>query len=1046
MEKENNGFAGYEAVKNEISAKTGNLLFLKETVSTNSFLKEHRSEYESGYAVAAYTQTSGRGRLGRRFESPAGQGIYVSLLFRTSDRDLISSVTPCAAVAVCDTIRQLTGADAGIKWVNDILIGGRKVCGILAESVFSDDGSADLILGVGFDLYGGPEDFPAELRDTVGTLESCTGKRVDYAGTLDLLVGNLRKIPEMTGVCLDAYRKACVTVGKEISIIPHGGGNAEIRRGFAGEICEDYSLLVRFPDGSTEKIRSGEVSIKNDNNREYKYGEIPMRNHLYTVSGSEELVKAASEIANLKAEEYDSITIQITGDCNISEPVCFSGVHDLRITSDKENKIGSYVDLTGSKYDPKQGSDRDREMLSVFPESARDGVIGLKIGDAAAPNYYHTRGTDLPANRIYVGGVSLEPARWPNNLGENSRDGEYLNAEWVVHDGDPKTGDFHVTYDDRVNERVKGWNNSGEIRMFSYLWNKWSQSWYIVDSFDTENKTFTVLGGTGNFHFNPEDVVEPRRFFFSNLPEELDAPGEYYYDRESGTVYFIPPKGAASDAPIILEQPHDCIFRFENCENVSVSGVDFEYFGGIVLRVNGCRGFYADHFTMRHISLHGIDIVSSERITIRDFEITDAGRGGISLLGCGDRKKLISSHTLIENGSIHDYTGIYKVYCGAIRPESSIGITVRNCEFYNSQHQVSMLIHCSDVTFENNYIHDVCLDTDDAAAIYWDLDPTNLGIRIVGNRFCNIGNREAVWSTAAIYIDDSSVGGVIENNLFFDCALIAKKKKGVNSGSKVIDLNEAEFMFARNNVFIGTDPDEKACSMLGNHEDYRWLACCCGVPVGFHRHIRPWFDGLNREGFFTDVWKNHYKGTPWEAMFTLVSDRTVAMMRELEEKKVPYWERDEFLLNALWDHKDKEGKPLKCSLREYVMRNYGDYVEQISREQQEIARGFGWDYLHNEGFVRAVCKLIDSGEIRIYRLNTFTRNAVFGVDREYLAPDGSYPNCGMAGWEYNYASSELQTADGSPVYTGEGRDLKLTEAAVREITEKLPDFDSSYFI
>ena len=122
--------------------------------STNTQCKRLAAEGVESAVVTADCQTAGRGRMGRRFQSPPGLGLYLSVLWRTGlCTETLSVVTPLAAVAVCRAIEGVCGLRCGIKWPNDLLLGGRKVCGILTESAFRPDGTPDwVIVGIGINV------------------------------------------------------------------------------------------------------------------------------------------------------------------------------------------------------------------------------------------------------------------------------------------------------------------------------------------------------------------------------------------------------------------------------------------------------------------------------------------------------------------------------------------------------------------------------------------------------------------------------------------------------------------------------------------------------------------------------------------------------------------------------------------------------------------------------------------------------------------------------------------------------------------------------
>ena len=155
-------------------------IFRYDTVdSTNTVCKNLAAQgAPSGTAVIARRQTAGRGRMGRSFESPEGLGLYLSVLWRPegTPEDLLP-LTPMAAVSAAMAIRRVTGAPVRIKWPNDLVLGGRKLCGILTELESGGEGLA-LVIGIGLNVSQRREDFPPELRETAGSLVMLTGREV----------------------------------------------------------------------------------------------------------------------------------------------------------------------------------------------------------------------------------------------------------------------------------------------------------------------------------------------------------------------------------------------------------------------------------------------------------------------------------------------------------------------------------------------------------------------------------------------------------------------------------------------------------------------------------------------------------------------------------------------------------------------------------------------------------------------------------------------------------------------------------------------------
>ena len=240
--------------------------------STNTYCKDlARKGAPQGTVVISDCQTGGKGRRGRTFHSPSGVGLYLSYLMRPdSGIENISEITCRTAVAVCRAIKNCYGFDSEIKWVNDVLMNRKKICGILTEASFDSVSNAvdSLIIGIGINVNNRPSDFPEELASVASSISAENGgsvlMRPELAASLikelDVLVSGW---PGAHAEYLDAYRRFCITPGNMISAYTTLAGESEPKNGEAVSIGDDFSLEVKF-DGSDDitAITSGEVSVR----------------------------------------------------------------------------------------------------------------------------------------------------------------------------------------------------------------------------------------------------------------------------------------------------------------------------------------------------------------------------------------------------------------------------------------------------------------------------------------------------------------------------------------------------------------------------------------------------------------------------------------------------------------------------------------------------------------------------------------------------------------------------------------------------------------
>jgi BirA family transcriptional regulator, biotin operon repressor / biotin---[acetyl-CoA-carboxylase] ligase len=241
------------------------LLFFPQLGSTNAHLMELAAQGEpEGTVVTTDEQTAGRGRFGRTWEAPPGRGLLFSLLLRPKgglpDASRLSLI---AALAVRHAIEPATGLSATLKWPNDVLLNGKKVCGLLGETTTStgSGGVPALILGIGLNVNQVPEDFPQEFRSQATSLRIETHK--EHSRTLLLRkfledFEGLYALSEQRGFphFLDEIRQASAILGKRITV--QAGFQAV--EGTAYDLDEEGRLLLRLDSGSLTILASGEVT------------------------------------------------------------------------------------------------------------------------------------------------------------------------------------------------------------------------------------------------------------------------------------------------------------------------------------------------------------------------------------------------------------------------------------------------------------------------------------------------------------------------------------------------------------------------------------------------------------------------------------------------------------------------------------------------------------------------------------------------------------------------------------------------------------------
>jgi BirA family biotin operon repressor/biotin-[acetyl-CoA-carboxylase] ligase len=238
------------------------LHYFDEIDSTNDRAKELAEEGAvHGEVVVAELQRAGRGRRGRTWSSPAGRNLYLSVILRPElPPTRAPELTLVGALAVCDALRN-AGVDAGIKWPNDVLVGGKKIAGILTELSAEPDHVHWVVLGVGVNLNARREDFPPELRDEATSVLIERGEpapRALFAAALLLVLEQWLDVHQEQGfdAIRDAWRSRSVTLGRTVKVRM---GDRDIE-GVAEELDTSGALLVRTASG-LERVMTGDVVL-----------------------------------------------------------------------------------------------------------------------------------------------------------------------------------------------------------------------------------------------------------------------------------------------------------------------------------------------------------------------------------------------------------------------------------------------------------------------------------------------------------------------------------------------------------------------------------------------------------------------------------------------------------------------------------------------------------------------------------------------------------------------------------------------------------------
>jgi BirA family biotin operon repressor/biotin-[acetyl-CoA-carboxylase] ligase len=239
--------------------------------STSNYAKKLALEgCEDGTAVLAGRQTAGRGRIGKGWDSQQNKGLYLSVVLKPEiPPEKIQLLTLAASVAVVDAIHKACGVDTGIKWPNDVILDGKKVCGILTEMNCETDRVNFAVIGIGINLSQTAGDFPEDLRSRAVSLMAHLQDRGvpgRVPGRLDLARAVLSELDRgyalLNADCgsriVEMWRQRSLTIGREVRVY----GKDTQYTGTAVDVTDDGRLVVSCADGAVREVMSGEVSVR----------------------------------------------------------------------------------------------------------------------------------------------------------------------------------------------------------------------------------------------------------------------------------------------------------------------------------------------------------------------------------------------------------------------------------------------------------------------------------------------------------------------------------------------------------------------------------------------------------------------------------------------------------------------------------------------------------------------------------------------------------------------------------------------------------------
>ncbi len=512
------------------------------------------------------------------------------------------------------------------------------------------------------------------------------------------------------------------------------------------------------------------------------------------------LLRARDEIRairNSQAMPDDGITVVVRGgtyylDAPLELTAEDSGTESARIVF--AAYPGEEVRLSGGRPVKDFSHVTDPDVLACLVDDARTHVYQTNLKKQGISDFGPADGGGL---EVFHEDSPLWIARWPNE--------DFVKIKGlVVEDGHKihgipgsKTGKF--IYD---GDRPKRWVNEKDPWLHGYWFWDWSDQRQQIESIDTDQNIIAIKPPYHGYGYR-----KGQWYYAFNMLSEIDAPGEYYVDREAGILYVWPPSwlSAGNTVVSVLEN----LIQIKGASYITVSGFTLEGGRGTAISVEGGTSNLVERCVMRNLGGWGASITGQNH-GITACEVYQTGRGGISING-GDRKTLEPGGLYAENNHIHHYGRVFRMYQPGISLHG-VGNRLSNNLIHSAPH-IGIMFGGNDHIMEYNEIHNVCFESNDAGAIYAGRNWTMRGNIIRYNYMHDVTGFEN-RGCVGVYLDDMFASAAIYGNVFRNVTAAA-----FIGGGRDCSIE--------NNIFIDCNPavhvDARALGWAANHAD-QWIA------------------------------------------------------------------------------------------------------------------------------------------------------------------------------------------------------------------------------
>lgn len=433
----------------------------------------------------------------------------------------------------------------------------------------------------------------------------------------------------------------------------------------------------------------------------------------------------------------------------------------------------------------------DDAILHRLAPEARGNVFQIDLKTVGLTDYGHVNGGGL---ELFFDNRPMTLARWPNERFVKITGLVEPDTVNVRGTKGSKTGKF--MYD---GDRPKRWAEENDAWVHGYWFWDWSDQRQKIASIDTEKRIIAVEPPYHNYGYRVGQW-----FYGMNLLAELDSPQEWYLDRETGILYFWPPKPLAQGRAVVSMSKG--LLNFSHVTNVAFEGLTFEACRGTAIVMSDCTQVRIAGCVLRNLGDSAVRVAGGKNNAVVSCDIHGTGKGCISLRG-GDRATLTPAGHVAENNHIHHYGRWSRMYTPAVSL-TGVGNRAAHNLIHDAPH-MAIMFSGNDHTIEFNEIHHVCLESNDAGAIYSGRDWTMRGTVVRHNYLHHIVGFQGK-GCVGVYLDDMFCGTEIYGNLFYQV-------------TRAAFIGGGRDCTVENNIFVNCRPalhiDARAMNWASYHVD-----------------------------------------------------------------------------------------------------------------------------------------------------------------------------------------------------------------------------------